>query len=97
MKAIKTLVIAIAVAAAFPAYAASKTITLDIPSMHCEMCPITVKKALTAVKGVSDVNVDYDKKEAVVTFDDTAVTVDALTKATDKAGYPSTQKAGIKE
>ncbi len=97
MKTIHTLVIAIAVSVACPAYAATKTVTLDIPSMHCEMCPITVKKALTAVKGVSKVNVDLDTKEAVVTFDDAETTVDALTKATDDAGYPSKPKTGAKE
>jgi mercuric ion binding protein len=33
-----------------------------------------------------------DKKEAVVTYDDAKTGVEALTKATDGAGYPSEVK-----
>lgn len=72
-----------------PAFAASKTVTLSIPSMYCEMCPITVKKALNKVQGVNKVNASFEKKEAVVTFDDDKTNVQALTKATEDAGYPS--------
>ncbi len=76
-----------------PLWAAPKTVTLAVPGMTCETCPITVKMALNKVKGVTKVNVDFDKKEAVVTFDDAKTTVAALTKATKDAGYPSTQKS----
>lgn len=61
--------------------------------MTCEMCPITIKKALQKVSGVSSVAVSFEKKEAVVTFDDSKIKVEALTKATTNAGYPSTVKA----
>ncbi|HET8608253.1 MAG TPA: mercury resistance system periplasmic binding protein MerP [Burkholderiales bacterium] len=69
--------------------AASKTVTLSIPSMNCPACPITVKKALTKVPGVSKAKVDFDTREASVTFDDTRTTVGALMQATKQAGYPS--------
>jgi mercuric ion binding protein len=72
-----------------PAFAASKTVTLSVPSMYCEMCPITVKKALNKIEGVNKVDASFEKKEAVVTFDDDKTTVKALTKATEDAGYPS--------
>lgn len=77
---------------ASPAWAAPKTVTLDVPGMTCSACPITVKKALTKVNGVSNVDVQFEKREAVVTFDDAKTTVAALTKATKDAGYPSTVK-----
>lgn len=73
-----------------PAWAASKTVTLAVPGMTCATCPITVKKALTKVAGVTKVDVDLDNLQAVVTFDDAKTTVAALTKATTDAGYPST-------
>ena len=82
--------------AAIPALAATKTVTLDVPSMTCPVCPITVKKALTAVPGVSKVDVVYAKREATVTYDDTETTVSALTKATTNAGYPSTAEGKVK-
>ena len=72
-----------------PAYAGSKTVTLSVPSMDCEVCPITVSKALKKVDGVEKVAASFDKKEAVVVFDDAKTTVEALQKATANAGYPS--------
>ncbi|GAC1432909.1 MAG: hypothetical protein NVS1B11_00030 [Terriglobales bacterium] len=52
------------------AWAASKTVTLKVPGMTCPTCPITVKKALNKIDGVSKVEVRYEKKQALVTFDD---------------------------
>ena len=75
-----------------PALADSKTVTLSVPSMDCEACPITVKKAIQKVAGVEKVSVTYQPKEAVVTFDDSKANVDKLREATAKAGYPSTVK-----
>ena len=76
-----------------PAWAASKTVTLAVPTMDCPVCPITVKKALTRIPGVSQAAVNFDKREVSVTFDDTQTNVDALMRATRGAGYPS-QLAG---
>lgn len=96
MKPIKTLSISLLLAAALPALAATKTVMLSIPSMTCPVCPITVKKALNAVPGVSKVDVSFAKKDAVVTFDDAKTSVAALTKATANAGYPSTPEGQVK-
>jgi len=74
------------------AFAAVRTVTLSVPGMYCEVCPITVRKALEKVPGVSKVNVSFKKKEAVVTFDDAKTSVQKLTKATADAGYPSSVK-----
>jgi mercuric ion binding protein len=76
------------------AQAADKTVTLSVPSMYCEMCPVTVNKALKKVNGVEKVQASYETKEAVVTFDDAKTSVEALQKATANAGYPSTVKNG---
>ena len=75
-----------------PALAESKTVTLSVPSMDCEVCPITVKKALQKVAGVEKVSASLETKQAVVTFDDSKASVDKLREATAKAGYPSTIK-----
>ena len=91
MKKLATL-IALAAALSTPAWAATKTVTLSVPGMTCEACPITVKKALTKVDGVQKAEVSYEKREAVVTFDDAKTNADALTKATANAGYPSSIK-----
>lgn len=81
---------------ATPALAAQQTVTLALPGMTCAACPITVKKALTRVDGVTRADVDYDKRQAVVIFDDAKIDVAKLTRATADAGYPSTLKASAK-
>ena len=47
--------------------ATPKTVTLAVQNMTCELCPITVKKSLEKVPGVSAVKVDFDRKTATVT------------------------------
>ncbi|MFU4514039.1 MAG: mercury resistance system periplasmic binding protein MerP [Sinimarinibacterium flocculans] len=91
MKKLAALV-ALAATLATPAWAAVQTVTLSVPGMTCAACPITVKKALTKVEGVNQVDVSFDKREAVVTFDDAKTTVQKLTEATTNAGYPSSVK-----
>jgi mercuric ion binding protein len=85
-------IIALAAALSAPALAATKTVTLSVSNMTCAACPITVKKALTKVEGVEAAEVSYEKKEAVVTYDDAKTNVEALAKATEGAGYPSELK-----
>lgn len=75
-------------------HAATRTVTLSVPGMYCEVCPITVRKALEKVPGVSKVSVSFQKKEAVVTFDDAKTHVKALEDATFEAGYESKVKDG---
>lgn len=75
-----------------PATAATKTVTLSIPGMFCETCPITVKTVLNRVEGVAKVDVSLERKEAVVAFDESKIKVEALLEATKNAGYPSTVK-----
>lgn len=70
--------------------AAPQTVTLDVQNMSCAVCPITVKKSLQAVPGVSDVSIDFPKKTARVTFDPDKATPADLTATTTHAGYPST-------
>jgi mercuric ion binding protein len=80
-------------AAPSPASAAPRTVTLSVPGMNCAACPITIKKALMKVAGVQKVEVSYEKLEAIVTYDDAKTNVVALTNATKRAGYPSSEKA----
>ena len=67
-----------------------KTVVLDVQNMTCELCPITVKKALEQVPGVDATTIDLAKKTATVKFDPDRTNVVTLVKATTNAGYPST-------
>jgi mercuric ion binding protein len=91
MKSSKSLLGSVLVTLVFSvtAWAALRTVTLKVPGMTCPACPITVRKALERVPGVTTVEVRYEKKQAVVTFDDGKTSTEALLKATKDAGYPS--------
>lgn len=72
--------------------AAEKVVSLSVSNMTCPVCPITVRKALEKVPGVSKAEVDYDSATAVVHFDSTKASAKDLIDATTNAGYPSKQK-----
>ena len=98
MKNIKTLLggCIVALLLVAPAWASPKTVTLNVSGMTCPACPITVKKALEKVPGVSSVDVRFEKKQVLVTFDDAKTNTAALVKATTDAGYPSQPEKATK-
>lgn len=92
MKMLQAVVLAALAFASSAALAEVRTVTLSVPGMNFDLCPLTIKKAISKVPGVSKVEASHEQKQAVVTFDDSKTTVEALTKATANAGYPSTVK-----
>ena len=76
-----------------PAIAASTTVILNVENMYCASCPYIVKQTLSAMPGVTSVEISFEDKTATVTFDDTKVDVNTLTNATTDAGYPSAPKS----
>ncbi len=72
-----------------------KTVELEVDDMTCNMCPITVKKALRKVNGVKEVTAKYEgggEGWAKITYDPKLVDIDTLTLTTEEAGYPSRLK-----
>jgi copper chaperone len=61
--------------------------TLKIQGMTCNHCVMRVAKALKAVPGVQDAQVDMQKAEAIVTYDEGKVAQDKLSFAVVEAGY----------
>ena len=88
----RTLAFAALASCASLAMAKQQTVQLTVPTMDCATCPITIKAALTKVPGVSKVNVSYEKREAVIVYDDARTTPADLKKATEDVGYPSMLK-----
>lgn len=85
--------IALLLAAALPLLAtaaAPRTAVLDVQNMTCGLCPVTVRKALEKVPGVSQARIDFADKTATVTFDADRTNGAALVEATTRAGFPST-------
>jgi len=63
----------------------SETLTLSVPGMTCGHCEASVKKEVGAVSGVTDVDVDLDTKDVVITGSD--LDRDAIVVAIDEAGF----------
>lgn len=63
------------------------TRTFAVQGMTCAHCTMAVTKALKAVPGVANAEVDLEKAQATVGYDGDRVTVEQLAKAVDDAGY----------
>ncbi len=70
--------------------AALKTVTLKIDNMFCVSCPIIVRRTLERVDGVREVQVSFQSKTAIVSYDPARCDVARLTAATAETGFPST-------
>lgn len=89
----KTLAAVVLVALPWASWAATpQTAVLDVQNMTCGLCPVTVKKAVEKVAGVSGAKVDFDRKTVTVKFDADKATTAQLVKATTDAGFPSTAR-----
>ncbi len=86
MKTFCALMLSLAI---LPALAAPRTAILSVSGMTCAACPITVKKALTRVPGVTKAEVDLDQRRAVVTYNAARTTPADLARAVSEAGYPA--------
>ena len=63
--------------------------TLYAEKIVCDACAAVITKALRGVPGVAKISVDVEKKEVLVQFDPAKASVEDLTAATAKKGFPS--------
>ncbi len=64
--------------------------TFAIENMTCAACPITVKKAMSRIEGVSGIKVDFKAKTATVEFNPSLTTSKVIAKASTDVGFPAT-------
>lgn len=70
-----------------------QTASFKIEGMTCAIgCAKTIQEELTALDGVQEAKVDFDKKLATVTFDKTVQTPKSLTKVVQATGDGKTYK-----
>jgi copper chaperone len=62
--------------------------TYKVPAVDCGHCAKAIENALGAMGGVDKVQVDVASKTVDVTFDEGAVTEDALFATLAEEGYP---------
>lgn len=89
MKLIHGIAVSLLITVGSAAWAAPKSVTLDIPGMTCPTCPVTIKKTLLKQPGVTAVTVRYKKKQLDVAFDDAKTNPAAIMKSTASVGFPS--------
>lgn len=70
----------------------TQTATLGIEGMTCGACASAAKVALKKLEGVTNAEVSYDKKEAIVEYIKGKVTPKEMIQAVDGLGY----KANVK-
>lgn len=64
-----------------------ETRVINIDGMTCGGCVKSVDSALTQLDGVQSVDVDLEGNKAAVTYDSSAVAVDAIVEAIEDAGF----------
>jgi copper chaperone len=57
-----------------------------VSGMHCQHCASSVTEEVSAVSGVTDVTVDLDSGQLIVTSD-TEIPLQSIEAAVDEAGY----------
>jgi mercuric ion binding protein len=83
-----------ALALASSLQAATKTAAFEVSGWTCGSCAAATRIALKKLDGVEDVKTDSEKKEALVTYDDSKVTTDRIVQAMARLGYKAVLKNG---
>ncbi len=65
---------------------------LNVEGMSCQHCVGRVKKTIEASAGVSDVAVNLEDKEAVLSCDAAGVDIPAIIAAVNKLGFTAAEK-----
>ena len=69
-------------------------VVLEVEGMTCQLCDVTVSRALTNLEGVEEALVTFEPPEAVVRFDPKRVSIKDMEIATANVGYPAKPKQG---
>ena len=91
MKILQFAVLVVACFSSGAAFAGEQLVTLNVVNATCELCGPIVKRSLSRVSGVLDVQMSEAQGAAIarVRFEDSRTNVPALITATTNAGYPA--------
>ena len=73
------------------ATAFTKTVTIKVDGMKCAKCSASVTKALKATEGVEDAQVNSEKGEAVIKFDDQKLNEAKLREVINSTGFKAVE------
>ncbi|MGI8582260.1 MAG: heavy-metal-associated domain-containing protein [Chitinophagaceae bacterium] len=74
-----------------------QTVKMPVDGMVCNACQSNVKKTIKSVDGVTDAEVNLEKKFAVFTFDPKKVKVEQVQKAVTDKGFPAGKPQEVKQ
>ena len=91
MKILPLVALTVALFSYGAASATERTVTINVANATCELCGPIVKRSLTRISGVLDVQISEADGAAIakVRFEDSRTDVPTLITATTNAGYPS--------
>jgi copper chaperone CopZ len=90
----KFSIVLITLALAWSLQAETKTAAFEVSGWTCASCASATRIALKKLDGVQGVKTDPDKKEVLVTYDDSKVTTNRMAEAVAKLGYKATLRNG---
>ena len=76
------------------AAAFTKTATIKVEGMKCAKCSGAVTKALKATEGVEDAQVNHEKGEAVIKYDDQKLSETKLREVINATGFKVVEEKG---
>lgn len=73
------------------------SISLQIPTISCGHCAVTIVNALKPLDGMRSIRVDVGERRANVDFDERELSLVRIVDALDEAGYPPVSVDGVAE
>ena len=64
-----------------------KEISLKIEGMHCTGCSGRLERVLNNFEGIKKAKVDFDKKQAVIEFDESKTGIEDIKAVIEDAGF----------
>ena len=65
--------------------------------MHCGSCELLIKEAVQELRGVSKAEISYQKKNAVIEYDDSSISPEQIITVISKEGYQATVMGDMSE
>jgi copper chaperone len=62
-------------------------ITLNVPDISCNHCKMSIEGAVNELDGIESAEVNVEGRTVAVSWDDTALKLDAIVNAIEEQGY----------
>lgn len=71
----------------------TERVTIAVEGMYCDSCAAGIKAMLKRTPGVISADVSYERKEAVVDYDQQKTTPEKIVEAINNLGYKASVKS----